>query len=400
MKQSQTPVNLEKEEKEKSSWRMYDTDFNSKDKRERKSFSNTKLNSSQPLNNRLSRLNHNFSTEKTNSINALGKAGNNIIASMMNKPPHLKVTSQQHDNIIHLRMPVNFQNKLTNQTTKSVINLNFKDSIVTNNNIKVISIDNFSKVISSPSNSSKGEEEKCPISIIIDSEFIINHLNMVEIWVDTDLAIDNKSLFSTILNKYLKEFTNELLIKNVEMFNLAVINKIYIKIIKLSLISLVAAKFVLTEFSSYDSSLRLQLKKIFMTISEFYGILADVFLFDLLNTKIIDNKFGLIEKLRKMIRIPYANLLKNKTKNISNVNEVLLQLNKVIDSNLLTQIKNFSQYLFYLIRSYFNYGFYQPIFNVLSELIKEYDKFSLQKLITIITECVLFNFIKREVDLI
>jgi len=344
MKQAQTPVNLEKEEKEKSSWRMYDTDFNSKDKRERKSFSNNKLNSSQPLNNRLSRLNNNYSTEKTNSINALGKAGNNIIASMMNKPPHLKISSQHQDNIIHLRMPVNLQNKFTNQTTKSVFNLNFKDSIVNNNhNIKVISLDNPSKVISSPSNSNKGEEEKCPVSISIDSDCIINHLNMVEIWVDTDLAIDNKSLFSTILNKYLKEFTNEVMIKNIDMFNLAVINKTYIKIIKLSLISLVTAKFVLTEFSSYDSSLRLQLKKIFMTISELYGILGDIFLFDLLNSKIVDNKFGLIEKLKKMIKIPYANLLKNKAKNVSNVNEILLQLNKVIDSNLLTQIKSFAQ---------------------------------------------------------
>jgi hypothetical protein len=133
------------------------------------------------------------------------------------------------------------------------------------------------------------------------------------------------------------------MIKNIDMFNLAVINKTYIKIIKLSLISLVTAKFVLTEFSSYDSSLRLQLKKIFMTISELYGILGDIFLFDLLNSKIVDNKFGLIEKLKKMIKIPYANLLKNKAKNVSNVNEILLQLNKVIDSNLLTQIKSFAQ---------------------------------------------------------
>lgn len=47
--------------------------------------------------------------------------------------------------------------------------------------------------------------------------------------------------------------------------------------------------------------------------------------------------------------------------------------------------------------SYFNYGFFQPIFNIITELIKQIDKNSLQKLTTIITECILYGYIKKEV---
>ena len=51
----------------------------------------------------------------------------------------------------------------------------------------------------------------------------------------------------------------------------------------------------------------------------------------------------------------------------------------------------------FYISSYFNYGFYIPVFNVINEFIKQIDKLSIKKLVSLISECILYSNIKKEV---
>jgi hypothetical protein len=354
MKQIKTAnnANAEKDPKEKTSWRLYEIELQHKAKRDRKSVSNNKVNSANFLNNRLGKIKENYSTEKNNSFNALGKAGSNIITNMSNInkiPPHLKVSQNQNQEKVHLKMPSSingssFGKLSTNYTPKNNITFNFKEAINNKQNIiNYESVENVTKTNVVSTVEKGNEEEKSNMLLSIDNESILSHLNFIEIWLDTDLAIENKSLFSTILNKFLKEFGLDLAGKNFEVFSSANINRIYIKILKLSLIIVVVAKFVLAEFTSYESSIKFQLKKIFLTISELFGVLFEIYVFDLLKKEVIDKKFGLLEKLRKLIKTPYSNLLKLKSKNQSNLNEVLFQISKTIENNLINQIKNFSK---------------------------------------------------------
>ena len=331
--------NHENEIKDSNSWKLYDLEFKSKakDKKERKSVSNNKIISPSFLSNRLGKFKENFSSEKNNSFNALGKAGSNIITNSkipMNPKTSNKI-NQENNNIKSIF------NKSNNFTVKNNINYNFKE-------IKnVINYENVNKIqnnyITSNKMEKSSEENKYNFQLSIDNDSILANLNLIEIWIDTDVAIDNKALFSTVINKYLKEFSPELFLMNIEIFNLANINRLYIKVIKLSLIIIVMSKFVLTEFQSYEPSVKFQLKKIFLTISELYAIIYELFVLDLLKAEISDKKLSLVEKLRKLIKVSFANLINNKMKNLSNINEILFQISKYIDNNLLNQIRNFSR---------------------------------------------------------
>lgn len=340
-------------EKEKQSWRLYEMDLQAKAKKERKSFSNQKIFSQNLFNNRLGKNKENFSTEKNNSFNALGKAGNNIIASMSGlskNPPHLKVMSNKPptQEKLHLRIPsipgAKIVNKLANNyTPKNNINSHFKDSVTT----KVINYEAVESIAKTTNYQGQMErpleEMKTNITLCLDSEAVISHLNYVELWVDTELAVENKPLLSTILGKYIKEFTGKSYQLSFDIFDSPHINRHYTKLVKLSLILVIIAKFVLTEFQSYEASVIFQLKKLFVILSELYGVILDVFLFDQLAKEVVDKKFGLIERMRKLIKAPHANLLKLKNKNNCNLNEILFQISKFTENNLLNQIKNFSK---------------------------------------------------------
>ena len=329
--------NHEKELKDKLSWRILENEALAKDKKDRKSFSNNKIISSSFLNNRLSRIKDNLTNEKNNSFNALGKAGSNIITNIK-IPPHLKT------NVKLNQMKIINTN---NFTPKNDIFLNYKENknLVLNDNFE---IKKRNQNNSQPSNTclnstyeKPSDELKSALQLSIDQEMILRNLNLIEIWIDTDIAIDNKSLFSTILNKYLKEFSLEFFEKNFEILNQININKIYIKVIKLSLILIIIAKFVLAEFPCYEHSIKFQLKKLYLNVSQLYGLLYDIFIFDQLNSEVIDKKFCLIEKLKKIIKLPFANILNLRSQICSNINEILFQISKNIDNGLIILIKNF-----------------------------------------------------------
>ena len=139
MKQLKTAnaANHEKELKDKNSWRMYDLEFQIKDKKDRKSVSNNKIISPSFLNNRLSKMNDNFSTEKNSSFNALGKAGSNIITNINKIPPHLKTNIKPNQEKINVKLVLN---KPSNFTPKNNINYNFND------NKKVINYENVENI--------------------------------------------------------------------------------------------------------------------------------------------------------------------------------------------------------------------------------------------------------------
>ena len=172
---------------------------------------------------------------------------------------------------------------------------------------------------------------------------------------------------------------------NFEIFNNINLNKAFSKSCKISLIVIIFIKFILTDFQ-YDNNLKTSLKKLFSYISETFITIADIFIITPLLTNKKEVKSDFHEKLVKFTK-------SNKINKKLYPNEMSNLFVKMTEG-CLNSIKLFSKYNDYLKSStYFKTGFFKPIHNIVYDLTRNFDKLSINKLIILLVDNILFGYL-------
>ena len=140
--------------------------------------------------------------------------------------------------------------------------------------------------------------------------------------------------------KYLKENETAFILNstNYDLFHNNLLNKQMIYLYKLVLISILIMKFLIFEYN-FDAILRMQMKKIFSSLSENICLIFDKFIFQNM-TKSFNNSYkNLIEKIQIIARSNNG-LTKSSKKN--KVTETILLIQKSVE-NSISSLKLFSR---------------------------------------------------------
>jgi len=162
--------------------------------------------------------------------------------------------------------------------------------------------------------STEEESSKNGASLIDNNEVVMSHLSLMDILLDLDVAVENKSLFSTMLNRFFRDCDTEFMqnSKTVEIFSLSSVNRVYVKSCKLSLVLVTLFKYILLEFPNFDVTLKNQMKRIISSHNEILAVLFEVFGFENVNPEITQQKGSTIDKIKKIIKSINFPLIKQK----------------------------------------------------------------------------------------
>jgi len=220
--------------------------------------------------------------------------------------------------------------------------------------------------------------------ISITDDNLKRHESIWELMIELYNSNETKHYLSQVTNKLLKCLEDEIVTNglNMDIFSNTSLNKIYVKILKITSIILIFLKHISLDYN-YESNMKSNVKKFIYSVLEHFLILMENFvLVKDYNIK-ISNEF--LEKYNKCVKLHKIKKYNKETLNANLSNGNLYK-------NLETAINSVKQFS----NMFFKIGYFKPIHTICFEIFRALDNTNLISIINLVTQNILYYIIHAE----